>query len=159
MDLPNPKPVVFTPEEQRRRSGSILYALLWLVIGYAFIHKIAVPLALKLTPLADSPYAHLDLWFFPAFALAYCLKTGNNTAASFFAGGGIVYGAYEILMTANGAYPGWLGFSKMLSSIPLAGLCVAFLSGPHLKTVARAAWLGALSVTLIKLFLWGMRGW
>lgn len=159
VDLPEPRKIQVTPEERVRRQRKILSALLWLVIGYSFIHKIGVPFVLKFTRLSTSPYAELDPWFFLPLALGLALRRKEFTFASFLAGGGIVYGLVEVLLSIRGTYPGWLGISKILSSTPFAGICIGFLSGPFPERVPRAAWWGVVAIATLKAVWLSGRFW
>lgn len=152
IDLPEPRrrPPASAAEKQQRQ-WRVLTTILWLVIGYAFIHKVGVPFVLKFTRLASSPYAELDWWFALPLALGLSVRAGNFWLVSFCAGGGIVYGAVETILSLKGVYPGWLGISKLLSSAPFAGVCIAMMSGPYPQRVTRAAWYGVSAVATVRI--------
>lgn len=153
IDLPEPRKIEITPEERLVRQRKVISALLWLVVGYAFIHKIGVPLVLKFTRLSTSPYAEIDLWFFWPLALALALRRKEFSLASFLAGGGILYAFVDIVLSVRGVYPGWLGISKILSAAPFGGVCIAFLTGPFPERVTRSAWFGVIAIALTKALL------
>lgn len=144
IDLPEPKARVFSPEERERRQKRLIMAMLILCASYALLHKLMVPLILKLTPLWDSPHARIDWWFCHSILLVGVLKyqQGLFRAGSLLAAVGVLYGVFEAYEVVSGRLVGWVAFSHLLSSIPVAFCCVVLLSSRSSKKNIAAAWSG-----------------
>jgi len=143
-DLPEPKRRVLTPAEALARERKLLTTLAILAVAYSCLHKLLVPIALKGTALATSPYSKIDVWWAHSAALLFCLCYLPQTERllSLLAGAGVVYGAVETAEAFLGHLPGWLAISRLLSSIPIAGICIAILTSRRFPVRPGYAWAG-----------------
>jgi len=135
-----------TPETDASTTWILVNAFLMVFMLYAGLHKVAVPLALKLTSLSRSRYAEIDFGFLYVLSFWWAMrKQGHMTRLnSALAGAGIAYGAYELMEVLLGRLPGWLAISRLLSSLPICGLAITVLTSKNLKANVRWGWLGAL---------------
>lgn len=155
-DLPEPKRRILSAEESLARERRLLITVATLAVVYSCLHKFLVPIALKATALALTPYARIDWWWAHSVALLACLYFLPQTQRllSVLAGAGVVYGAVEAAEAYLGHLPGWLAISRLLSSIPIAGLCIAILTGGRFPVRPAFAWAGAaISVFLLYISL------
>lgn len=150
-DLPEPLRTPGSPQEEAERRWKLLVFSFTVATAYAVLHKLLIPLGLKLTPLSTSPYAKIDWWFVQnIFFLALLRREQKLTSLlCWFAGMSIAYGAYEVYETAIGRNPGWLAFSRLLSSVPIAGICVAMMSQKTFGRRLISAWQGAIAVLVV----------
>ena len=134
-----------------------LKALLFFAVAYSFIHKAAVPLFLKFTTLTRPEYAQLDFWVIPQLILVASLWSSNRLKVwdSFLAGALVIHAVMEAFFAFTGRSVGWLQFSHLLSSWPVAGVCIAMLSSSQSGRSQSRAWAGALSATLLIVVLMG----
>jgi len=151
IDLPEPRRLALSAEERGRRERELLITLTTLAGGYSLVHKLAVPLVLKATALSTSPYSRVDWWWAHTVALLACLYLLPQTTSllSVLAGAGIVYAAVETIEAYLGLLPGWLAVSRLLSSIPIAGLCIAILTSGRFPIRPRYVWAGTLVAALV----------
>lgn len=145
-DLPEPQRRSYSAEETLLRRYRLISTFISFISVYAFIHKILIPLGLKLTPLSESPYANLDFWVVHPIIFGLWLRKNhsNNARSSFFSGLAIIYGVTEWYFVARGYYGGWLALSRVLSSTPLAIGAGYLMCIRGLKPNFRMAWLGVL---------------
>ena len=150
-ELPEPVRPPMTADIARARQWRALQTGLFVAIAYALVHKVLVPLLLKLTPLAGGPYARVDGWAVLPLLLALFLTDARRMrpGASILAGMAVVYGAYEIFELTQGRLVGWLAFSRLLSSIPIAAGCILLLSSRCLPARPLWAWTGAFTLATV----------
>jgi len=151
IDLPEPRRLTLSAEERARRERDLLITLTTLAGGYSLLHKLLVPLVLKTTALATSPYSRVDWWWAHTLALLACLYLlpQTRTLLSLLAGAGIVYAAVETIEAYLGLFPGWLAISRLLSSIPIGGLCIAILTSGNFPIRTRYVWAGSFLAALL----------
>ncbi|MEZ4751807.1 MAG: hypothetical protein R3B54_14605 [Bdellovibrionota bacterium] len=151
-DLPEPKPRQYSAEERRLRRQNLLITLLGFCTAYAQLHKLIIPLFLKLTPLHSNPYSHVDIWFLHSLVLFIVLKKTRKLGpfGSFLAGIGILYGIFEIYEVFLGRLVGWLAFSRLLSSVPISFCCGLLMTVKDIDRRLGYAWAGT---ALLALFL------
>jgi hypothetical protein len=150
-DLPEPAPKSWSLEERRLRQWSLAVLVMTFIAIYALLHKVFIPVTLKLTSLKTSPYSQIDPGFFLPVSLVFLLRRADHVtkALAFLAGIAIVYGAYEIFEVFQGRYVGWLAFSRLLSSVPLAGGCIYLMSQRKFKGDLSISWIGAVTFLLV----------
>lgn len=150
-DLPEPTPLIITPERRRRRQWEVIRSFLVLTVLYVLVHKALVPLVLKLSALKQSPYAKMDLWLLHPVALWFSLRGREHLDAvsSFFAGGGIAYAAIEVFHIVQGGYPGWLAISHMLTSVPVGLVCIALITTRDSEVNIKTAWTGVVVAAIV----------
>src|SRR5690606_22431743 len=108
-----------------------IYSTLYVFCAiYASLHKIFVPLTLKIFTVNVSDYSHLDVKVLPSLLLAYLLvkQDSLNRLTSFLAGLTVVYGVVEVIAGLMGEFEGWLFISHMISSVPLSLMAIALLT-------------------------------
>lgn len=147
-DLPEPRRASLSETERRERQARALRAGLFVAIGYALLHKVIVPVFLRLTPLAATPFARIDVWAVHSLLLALALteRYREGSALSFLSGAGVVYAIYEFYELVLGRLPGWLSISRLVSSIPIGIGCAMLLASPVAGRHPRWAWGGALGL-------------
>ncbi|MBS1983154.1 MAG: hypothetical protein JST16_03195 [Bdellovibrionales bacterium] len=135
--------------EQRR--WKLLFSALVFVTLYASVHRLWVPLGLKLTPLASSPYAKIDLYFIPSIFLTFWLKrrAALGWMGSFWCGTLIGWAILESFDILSGRVMGWLPISHFVSAWPLAVISIALLSQRGRNPFLSAAWTGALLMAFL----------
>ncbi len=148
-DLPEPQRPILNWKERKKRETHLFATFLIFIASYAFLHKFIVPFCLSFTALRSTPYAQIDLWFIHAALIAYLFhkQKTNSFWISFLAGGAIVYGILEMKEVFEGRYVGWLSFSRLLSSIPLALSCIFLMTRKGRDRSHRAAWAGVFFLT------------
>jgi hypothetical protein len=148
-DLPEPAPRLLTTEQKLARRWRLFVVMLSFVAIYAVLHKLLLPSILSLTVLRESPYSKIDWWFiYPVVLTLFVQRSARSDPfISFLAGIGILYGIYEIYETMQGRNTGWLAFSRLLSSIPLAISCGYLMTQRGLGGSLLWAWAGVLSLT------------
>ncbi|MCB0405194.1 MAG: hypothetical protein KDD51_10445 [Bdellovibrionales bacterium] len=152
-DLPEPQHRQYSADERRLRKQNLLITLLGFCTAYAQLHKLIIPLFLKLTPLHTSPYSRVDFWFLHSLVLFYLLKRTRKLHAlgSLLAGIGILYGLFEVYEVFLGRLAGWLAFSRLLSSVPISFCCGLLMTLKDFDRRLAYAWAGValLAVALI----------
>lgn len=145
-DLPEPKVVILSAEEQNARHWYLISTFVTFVAGYSVIHKLLIPFFLKFTQVTKTPYSQVDPYFIHAVLLAYLLtkERRNTKLVSLLCGFGVIYGITEIAHTAQGLYEGWLAVSRLLSAVPLAIASGYVMSQPSAERSFSMAWFGAL---------------
>lgn len=152
-DLPEPRRPAFNPEERQRRTRGVFLIFLYVLCVYSLVHKVAIPVVLKFTLLSSTPYAHIDAAALLPVLVLYFFRKGNlGWIGSLLAGASIAYGGAESYLILKGQYPGWLGVSRFLSSVPLSIWCIAVLTGGMVKPVVWSAWSGAMVILLAARF-------
>lgn len=123
-DLPDPsggpRPQ-FSPEELRTHFGKILVAATALSFFYALIHKVLVPVGLKVLGVSKPAYSQIDYTILAGFFFWWTLRksTPPLTLLALLAGvvaGDALWEGYQIL---SGQVEGWLPVSRVLSTFPL----------------------------------------
>lgn|GEM_PF-1447984 len=146
-DLPDPVPLPQGDEAREARRWRLVTSFVFFAVAYSQLHKWMIPLALRATPLAASPYARTDptFWLGLALALERWLRPARLTRIGCLLGGMLVGDAVvQTALVIDGRFVGWLVFSHLLASIPLALAAIALLSMPKRGGVPGIAWVGAL---------------
>jgi hypothetical protein len=154
VDLKEPAPRSSTDPHLKWKA---LKALLFFAVAYSFIHKAAVPIFLKFTTLTRPEYAQLDLWVVPQVLLVLSLWSASQLKVrdSFLAGALVIHAVMEGFFAFSGHSVGWLQFSHLLSSWPVAGVCIAMLSWSASGRSLSRAWAGAASAAGLSVVLMG----
>lgn len=154
-DLPDP---VSASEETGERADArkswraTVTALLFASL-YSSLHRLWVPLGLRFTSLADSPFARLD----PAFLAGIFLwgrahRRGRLGPADGIVAGGLVgFGFTEAVAIGSGHYVGWLALSHGISSLPMSLASFILLLHRDHRPSLRWAWTGAIATLLLLL--------
>lgn len=155
MDLPEPARPEYSVHERSRRRWQLWVTFFLFFAFYSVLHKLLIPLGLKFTSLADSPYAKIDYKFIYAIVLWASLRRANGPTpwVAGLLGAGVVYAIFECYAVYSGYLVGWSAVSKLLSSVPIAIGCGIQLSHQSFKMFHRFAWVGAVAASL---FLWGI---
>jgi hypothetical protein len=151
-DLPNTAPVTHKSEvEHDEHRWQLLQTLAVLLMAYATLHKLLMPIFLKTTRLSQSHLAEIDYFFIlnGLFAWWIIQKRTLGRVGSLMTGALIGLAVAELLRISQGAYFGWLLFSHSLSSVPQAAVSIALLTRSDRDRRLPWAWGGA---TLIVLF-------
>ncbi|MCB0416214.1 MAG: hypothetical protein H6617_03055 [Bdellovibrionaceae bacterium] len=143
-DLPEPQHRQYTAEERRLRKQNLLITLLGFCTAYAQLHKLIIPLVLKLTPLHVSPYSKIDFWFLHSLLFFFLLRKTRKLGplGSLLAGVGILYGVFEVYEVFLGRLGGWLAFSRLLSSVPISFCCGLLMTVKDIDRRLGYAWAG-----------------
>lgn len=155
VDLKEPRRAAETPAARHIRQQKLIATVSMFLMAYSLLHKLVIPTFLQFTLLKNSPYAVIDLWFLHSVAFTFFLTEWGkeHPLTSFFAGAGIFYGAYEIYSVYVGHYTGWLAFSRILSSLPIAAVAiVAMVRSPRQNQAM--GWLGAVMVAWLVGLQW-----
>jgi len=145
-DLPEPIRPKFTEAEQEERILRLFKTLYLFIAFYSVLHKVLIPYGLSFTKLHPSPYTIVDYWFVHPVLLAYFFykENGNSKIVSLLAGAAVTYGLLEVIEVLQGHYVGWLSFSRVLSSTPMALLSLFMLTRNFKNKNTQIAWAGAL---------------
>jgi len=152
-DLPEPKPLQLSQEEENVRHWKLISTFMVFVTVYAVLHKLIIPFFLKFTKVTKTPYSIIDPFFLhPVLLSALLVKEKRNTrAVSLLCGFGVVYGMTEVFHVLKGDYEGWLAVSRLLSAIPSAIGSAYIMSQKDEGRRFSMAWIGAL-LGLLTLF-------
>jgi hypothetical protein len=149
-DLPEPSPHSEGGEEGARAFDLWLTALLFVTL-YSSLHRLWVPAFLKFTPLQGSPYAQIDLSFVLGLLLwrRAAQKRFCDLGCALLAGALVGWSLFEFWNVAAGNFPGWLGLSHAISSLPLGAVAFfAFRWARGLQSFVYA-WVSALAAIAI----------
>ncbi len=148
IDLPEPVRPTLTDAEKEERALRLFTTLFLFISAYSFLHKVLIPFCLSFTKLHPSPYTVVDPWFIHPVLLALLFKKekGNSNIVSLLAGAAVTYGILEFIEVLQGHYIGWLSFSRLLSSTPMALLSLFMMTRQSVKRNALLGWTGALII-------------
>lgn len=145
-DLPEPSRKTLSPEERVHRQWRLLVVFTHFVTFYACIHKLFIPLGLKVTSLNQTPYAHIQFSVLIPLILSFSMFYSSKSTKwiSFLCGVGIVFGIDELYQVLVSRHQGWFAFSRLLSSIPFALACGFAMSRKAFGRDLLEGWKGAL---------------
>ena len=143
-DLPEPIRAPESEEMRRSRHRLTWIAFCYFFTGYTLLHKLLIPLVLSFTNLHGSPYAAIDFWFLQPLWMSYIVYRRQwGWALALNAGLATMFAVYQLYELFDGQLVGWLAFSKILSSIPMAIVSIIFLRSQPLTKWLRPAVVGA----------------
>lgn len=133
-------------EPGRESTWQLARIFIAFIAAYASIHKLLLPLALKLTSLNGTPYARIQIGVVVPVSLAIAMLRADRLTRvlSALCGVAIVWGAYEVLEVSLGRHVGWFAISRLLSSVPIALAAIVLMSTQDFGRDLSAGWLGVL---------------
>ncbi len=125
---------------------------------YALLHKVVIPLSLKVLHTNRASYTHVpgDIFWIVLFGLGVHYRRRITPLVQFFAGATLAFAGIEILRAIFEKNQGWYTVSSFIASVPLT-YCTF-----HLLTFARKihkglyVFLGALTLILLRIALSGL---
>ena len=150
-DLPDPQPrPVASLAELAERRWALLRSIVFFCVAYATLHKLVVPLTLRVLKVGIPAYGEIDFTFLIGWSLAFVLLRPKPWPGlmSFLCGALIVAGAASVLELVTSRSIGWLGISHLISAVPLAIAAIAVLSIRSDREEI-IAWTGAMFTALL----------
>jgi hypothetical protein len=143
-----------SPEGLRKHAGKLIRVSSMVIAFYSLLHKLFIPLFLKVTTVTQSPYKEIDpAWVVPVFFVSVMFSPSQmkRLLMPLSCGMAVGLGFFEIYRYFQGENVGWLVFSRLLSSGPMAFIgLIVFVRKVNLKTLF-GFWTGV-SMTLFGAF-------
>lgn len=154
-DLPEISLAIHSNSEQQSRRSKLLRNSCFFLIVYSCVHKLIIPVILKILGTSRPEYSEIDFWFVPMIVLFFSLffsKEGSYLTRAIM-GALIAHALREVYFVSQGIHSGWMTFSHLLSSIPIAGLSIFYLERFYSSRKLVVPWVVALLVLVLPIFL------
>ena len=130
---PQPKAHLLGHGERLARRWHLWIACYAASMVYALLHKVIIPLTLKVLHTNRASYTHVpgDIFWIVLFGLGVHYRRSITPLVQFFAGATLAFASIEILRAIFEKNQGWYTVSSFIASVPLS-YCTF-----HLLTFAR----------------------
>lgn len=121
-DLDAPKAILINGEKDRLSQKWHLWIASYAAsMIYALLHKLVIPLTLKVLHTNKQAYTHIsvDIIWILALGLSVHLSRRLSPLTQFFAGATLSFAIIEILKAAVEKNQGWITVSSYIASVPL----------------------------------------